>query len=168
MDIEDHISSIKNLIKDFNKEFVDPMDIYKTPEVHKKEHKMPFEMKVFKKRVQKHDFYRNRHKTKRPTQVIVNFNEYEKNIPEEPTKVKKTWASYNSLEKKYAVRNFLRSINMPDKQFTHLYSEIWNSICLKQIKAKHVLLTNDKIKDIKGLIQMDNGNWIFNSSELFL
>jgi len=133
-----------------------------------KEYKMPFEMKVFQKRLKKHTFYRNRHK--RPVQekpaadfecadttedVNKDTNDDE-DIP---------WSKLSKLSQKKAIASYIKSLALPSESSRRLILQIWDAIVHKYLKTKHITYTQKKIESISGLTCRE-GTWAFNLSSV--
>ena len=182
MDIHHHLTNMKETIQQFNESLQVRNETFPTREediIPEKEYKMPFEMKVFKKRVQKHQFYRNRNKTKKKEVVSLDFDAHdhtqtstvdggtktaETTGSKEITEIK-TWTSLPTLSKKRKLRVFLRTLDISPNTYKSLYNHIWSTMQTKMMKAKHVELDKNEIIHIHGLGQID-GQWLFNSADL--
>ena len=148
----DHVGEIRKLITQFNDSIKDKPPTFTENEVSRdKEYKMPFEMKVFKKRVQKHNFYRNRHKTSTVKTDIQEWRDEEKRDVDQNTPPRK-WTALNMIEKKQKIRHFLKEKKMATIEFTTLFRKIWKSVQNKDVKSI-------KFKPIRNIKKMGNGHF---------
>lgn len=174
MDIAYHTAQIKHSITEYNKNLQSSLPIHMSGnEEHtyqEKEYKMPFEMKVFQKRLKKHLFYRSQKKNlvqKKTEEIItVPFNDEEtETTSDEHVK----WSALTSLQQKKAIVQFIQQLQLEDSLTTQtLIRQVWDAVTQRFIKSKHVTYNTKKkvIENIHGLEQRDH-TWAFNVAALF-
>lgn len=160
-----HIDNILSLISKFNSSFENvetvPDEVIENKE---KEYKMPFELKVFKKRVKKHNFYRNRNKPKDTTEYIDWVDDAESTLDEnQETEFK--WSKLGLLEKKKALKDYLKSLNLSKDGFRLIFKQLWDACRMKFVKTRHVKVENGVISHITGM-ELVGTQWCFNHADL--
>ena len=160
-----HIKQIKSLITKFNNTF-DGAELIEEEEPGnpETEYKMPFELKVFKKRVKKHNFYRNRNKPV-STKTYVDYVEEEELPPDEEIETEFKWSKLGILEKKKALKEYLKSLNLSKDGFRLIFKQLWDACRMKFVKSKHVKVENGVISHITGM-ELVGTQWCFNHADL--
>lgn len=170
MDISYHLRQIEKSIVEYNlfleREYPELCQAEKeTPTIVDKEYKMPFEMKVFQKRLKKHTFYRNRHK--KVVQEDSSVVEFKSNEPttenEYPDDI--SWSKLSKLLQKRALSKFIKSLHLCPEETRALIVHIWDAIMKKLLKTKHIQYEKREIKSICGL-ECREGTWGFDLSKV--
>lgn len=157
-----HINIMKQNIKEFNVSiqrqtiFGKEIEQEPTPMVEK-EYKMPFEMKVFKKRVAKHNYYRNRHKEPKPVvESSVYVHQEHINDPKDTS-----WSKLSILQKKSVLRTFLQKCITNTTDYKTTFQKIWKEIRGKRLKVNHLDFEEGKIVSLHGFEKDANNEWHF-------
>ena len=170
MDISYHTEQIKNSINQYNVNLSSqlPPDTREQEDQNfsEKEYKMPFEMKVFQKRLKKHLFYRSqKNKPERKQEVTEPFEDEPVPLMNDQLK----WSSLSMLQQKRLIIQYIRGLSINDDATQQSISrQVWNAITQRFLKTKHVKYNPKKkqIEQIQGLEER-NGVWAFNVAEIF-
>jgi hypothetical protein len=140
-----------------------------------KEYKMPFEMKVFQKRLKKHTFYRNRNKRPVQDEPVADFQvtdttEHADTGADEDAVADAVaddvpWSKLTKLSQKKAIASYIKSLELPAESSRTLILHVWDAIVRKYLKAKHITYAKKRVERIAGLICRE-GTWAFNLSSV--
>lgn len=131
-----------------------------------KEYKMPFEMKVFQKRLKKHTFYRNRNKRPVQNETAVDFQVTD-TVENNDTNVDNDvpWSKLTKLSQKKAIASYIKSLDLPADSSRTLILQIWDAFVKKYLKTKHIMYAKKRVTCITGLTCRE-GIWAFNLSSV--
>lgn len=131
-----------------------------------KEYKMPFEMKVFQKRLKKHTFYRNRNKRPSEDLPATDFESTD-NTQHENTNQDSNipWSKLTKLSQKKALATYIKSLKLAPETSRTLILQVWDALLKRYLKAKHITYTEKKVENIAGLTCRE-GAWAFNLSSV--
>lgn len=170
MDISYHTEQIKNSINEYNvslsSKFPNETEGQVEQNYSEKEYKMPFEMKVFQKRLKKHLFYRSqKNKPQQKEDVTQPFEEE----PLPPLNNKVKWSSLPMLQQKRLIVQYIRGLAIHDDiTQQRIIRQVWDAMSKRFLKTKHVKYNQEKksIEQIQGLEERD-GIWAFNVAKIF-
>jgi len=132
-----------------------------------KEYKMPFEMKVFQKRLKKHTFYRNRNKRPVKDESVADFQvtDEAEHADEGIVSDDVPWSKLTKLSQKKTIASYIKSLKLPAESSRTLILQVWDAIVRKYLKAKHITYAKKRVECIAGLMCRE-GTWAFNLSSV--